>query len=59
MFGIFREALDSPNGQYVFSTFLLLNVFYTHLMRPNKVETDHWHDAIDCWMVPYDVGDRF
>ena len=28
----------APNGKFVFSAFLLLSVFYTHLMRPNKVE---------------------
>ena len=28
----------APNGKFVFSACLLLSVFYTLLMRPNKVE---------------------
>ena len=28
-----------PNGKFVFLAYLLLSVFYTRLMRPNKVET--------------------
>ena len=30
----------APNGIFVFLACLLLSVFYTRLMRPNKVETD-------------------
>ena len=29
----------APNGKFVFLAYLLLSVFYTRLMRPNKVET--------------------
>ena len=29
----------APNGKFVFLACLLLSVFYTRLMRPNKVET--------------------
>ena len=29
----------APNGKFVFLACLLLSVFYTRLMRPNRVET--------------------
>ena len=29
----------APNGKFVFLECLFLSVFYTRLMRPNKVET--------------------
>ena len=30
----------APNGEFAFSAFLILRVFYTCLMKSNKVETD-------------------
>ena len=35
LYGIFF----APNGKFVFLACLLLSVFYTRLMRPNKVKT--------------------
>ena len=52
-----------------FSACLLLSVFYTRLLRPNRVETGRGllillcnifaSFVIDCCMGPYDVGDHF
>ena len=44
-----------------FSAGLLLNVFYSRLMRPikSKPVAGYWHDVIASCMVLYEIGDYF